>query len=384
MALGYKTIKNKEIKELTLLAFQEETVIINGLIAFFNIGITTEESIYIRLIDNEKNNYEELFSILYLQLNISHITNNIKIFYDWILARINYNQYHFDYNEDKSQIFFCYNVFNRNLGQNEPKKLIIDLKANNNLFIIKNNDKMNLLKNFNNQYKTSITLYDAVINLANKAINNQGLRELCQFELNASVLSLINNKISDLSSLNNDTFKKLIKLYLQQNDINDLKPLCNIKFENLIELRLNHNQINDINSFKYLKMDKIENLWLNNNNISDISVLEKVNFQYLIKLNLSKNNIKNILFLENVDFHKLTDLDLSKNNINNISVLEIELNSLEILNLSFNEIERILVEKKLVFPQLKKLDINNNNIKEIIINGRVSLPLLKKLICLKI
>ena len=38
----------------------------------------------------------------------------------------------------------------------------------------------------------------------------------------------------------------------------------------------------------------------------------------------------------------------------------------------------ILVEKKLIFPQLKKLDIKNNNIKEIIINGRVSLPQLRK------
>jgi Leucine-rich repeat (LRR) protein len=55
-----------------------------------------------------------------------------------------------------------------------------------------------------------------------KTINNQRLRELCQFKfkLNVSVLSLINNKISDLSSLNNDAFKKLIKLNLQQNNIN--------------------------------------------------------------------------------------------------------------------------------------------------------------------
>ena len=65
----------------------------------------------------------------------------------------------------------------------------------------------------------------------------------------------------------------------------------------------------------------------------------------MTKLNLLNNNIKNISVLENVDFHKLIDLDLSKNKINNIWVLEIELNSLEILNLSFNEIDDISGKK---------------------------------------
>lgn len=74
----------------------------------------------------------------------------------------------------------------------------------------------------------------------------------------------------------------------------------------------------------------------------------------MTKLNLLNNNIKNISVLENVDFHKLIDLDLSKNKINNIWVLEIELNSLEILNLSFNEIDDIS-GKKTNISSIKKI-----------------------------
>ena len=109
--------KKKEQKELTLVALQEDRVTINQNIVFFNIGITREESIYMRLIGNEESNYEGILSILELESNILGVNNNIKNIYDLILAKINYNQYHFSYNEDKSQIFFCYSNWNRNTGK---------------------------------------------------------------------------------------------------------------------------------------------------------------------------------------------------------------------------------------------------------------------------
>lgn len=90
--------------------------------------------------------------------------------------------------------------------------------------------------------------------------NSNSSKGICQFELNTSFLSLDNNNISDLSSLNNDTFKNIKQLYLGHNNINDLKHLCNLKFKNLIEFRINNNKITDINSLEYLTMNKIEKL----------------------------------------------------------------------------------------------------------------------------
>ena len=266
MRLYNKKSSNRNLKELTLVAYKENLITINEKYCFFNIGITKEELIYMCLIDNEQSNYEGLFFFLEFKSNILNIKNNIKSIFEWILASINYNQYYFNYNEDKSQIFFYYNTFNRNLGKNEPKKLKLNLTINkNDIFIIKNYDKIKLINEFNEQYNTLITLNDNIINLANRSINNEGFKELCKFELNASILLLDNNKIYDISPLNSDKFKNLKQLYLQQNNINifnDLNHLCNLNFDNLNELRLNHNQINDINPSEYLRLNKIEKLWI--------------------------------------------------------------------------------------------------------------------------
>ena len=363
---------------IDLLALKENRVEINQKIAFLYIGIVGTESIFLRLINNEQLFYEGIFSKIEIQRNIN--ADDIKTIYDWILSIIVFNNFILKYNEDKSQIFFIYNNFIRNAGIQERITLKLNLKKNeNDKIIINNSDNLELLKDFNYQYKTNITLYDPIINLQNRSINNQGFKNLCQLELNITVLSLENNNISDLSPLGNNSFKTLQKLILSYNNINNIKSLYNLTFENLIELKFDHNKINDITALEGTKMKKIERLFLNCNNISDIEVFQKVNFENLTHLILSKNYIKNISSsFENNDFVKLIELNLSHNIIVDISILEkVELNSLEDLNLSHNEIDKILVKKKFSFPKLKHLHMNNNNIKAISILGRILLPKLK-------
>ena len=81
-----------------------------------------------------------------------------------------------------------------------------------------------------------ISLNEECIELSDELINNKGFRNLCYFGLNASILLLDNNNISDFSPLNNDSFKNLQKLHLTQNRMTDLKFLKNIQFEKLIKL----------------------------------------------------------------------------------------------------------------------------------------------------
>ena len=61
MRLYNKKSSNRNLKELTLVAYKENLITINEKYCFFNIGITKEELIYMCLIDNEQSNYEGLF-----------------------------------------------------------------------------------------------------------------------------------------------------------------------------------------------------------------------------------------------------------------------------------------------------------------------------------
>ena len=324
-----KQKSNTKKRGLNLLSFKEILVLLNDNIAFLYIGIVENESIFIRVINNEQSYYEAVLPKLELQQNYVDMNDNIKIMYDWIITKITYNQYTLKYNEDKSKLLFYYNYFNRNNGRQERKLITLNLKSNEDDKIVINNiDKLELLKDFNNKYKTTITIYDPVIILSGRFINNEGFKNLCQIGLNASIISLDNNKISDLNPIKDNTFKNLQKLYLSLNNINSIKFLYNLNFENLIELKLSQNKIDDISSLEGVKMNKIEKLYLDDNNISEIGVFQKVNFENLTFLNLSKNNIKNISSsFENNDFGKLVELDLSNNNIEDISILEkVELN----------------------------------------------------------
>ena len=215
--------------------------------------MTDIESIFMRITDKNESNYEALFSFLEIPQSI----------YYWFLNKKNYNQFLFKYNEDKTKLYFYFNVINKNTRIVERRALILNLKSNkDDLLIINNEKKIKLLNKFNNQYSSFIRTDETTILLPNKRLNNQGLKDLSELGLNPINLYLDNNRISDLSPLMLISFKNLKKLYLSSNNINDINCFVNLKFENLLELNLSSNKINDISALENAKMSKLKVLLL--------------------------------------------------------------------------------------------------------------------------
>lgn len=270
--------KAKEKKKLlTLFSLKEINVLINREFANFTIGFNNN-ILYINLVNKENKCYESTFSLEQIRNSISMPINEMQNAFIWLYSRINLNQYYLRYNENRTEVIFEYNDFNGYANILEPKKLILILKTNEeNIFEIKNKEILKLIEDFNIKYSCDINASDGLfLQLTNKNMNNQGFKELCDFNLKIHTLLLDNNKISDLTPMkNNDNFKSLQKLSLFENNINDIKPLSNSFLDNLKELRLSHNKINDISALEGAKMNKIEILFLDNNNISDIKSFEK-------------------------------------------------------------------------------------------------------------
>lgn len=206
-------------------------------------------------------------------------------------------------------------------------------------------------------------------------------------------LYMVNNKIKDLSGVENLTNFK--QLNLRENEINDISQLKNLV--NLQSIDLSHNEINDINALKNLT--NLKKLNLGNNKVRDISVLSKLtnlqelnlgyvpyhdfetpdpeanyneisdisalkNLTNLQTLNLGYAKIKDINDLKGLS--NLQTLDLSGNKISDISgIVNIlkELTNLNQLNLSTNEISNIDELDKLT--NLKMLSLNSNKISNI-------------------
>ena len=198
-----KKQKIKETKELILLSFTKKTILINDMISYVYVGIVDNDSIFLRLTDYEKANYEAIYFLEELKKNITDCNNDIKSIYERIINTL-FNQYKFNYSKD---IFFNYSTFIPNTGQVIQKKLdLYYIENEDDLCIIKNTDSLKLLKEFNEQYKCRLTLNDPIVSLSSKCINNQGFNIFCELCLNASILSFEKNKISDLTPLNNNKF----------------------------------------------------------------------------------------------------------------------------------------------------------------------------------
>ena len=56
-----KKQKIKETKELILLSFTKKTILINDMISYVYVGIVDNDSIFLRLTDYEKANYEAIY-----------------------------------------------------------------------------------------------------------------------------------------------------------------------------------------------------------------------------------------------------------------------------------------------------------------------------------
>ena len=283
--------------------------------------------------------------------------------------------------------------FNRGLFLNYPIKEYIQLYNNK-------------LQEFNKKYNFNIQQNITKIDLFNKEIGNEVLKELCQIEFKQlkelyldrnhisdikvlehakfeklEILDLSNNKISDINILEKVKFKELKELYLYNNNISDIKILENVKFEKLEKLDLKGNQIKDINILEKVKFKELKELYLdNNNNISVIEALGNAKFEKLEILDLGANKISDINILEKVKFKELKELKLYYNYIADIKVLEnVKFEKLEKLNLGHNKISDINILEKVKFKELKELKLYYNNITDIKILENVKFEKLERL-----
>ena len=109
-------------------------------------------------------------------------------------------------------------------------------------------------------------------------------------------------------------------------------------------------------------------------------ILCNIEFKELKNLYLFKNNISDIQALEKAKFDKLEVLNLSTNNISDISVLsKVNFFNLKELNLGANKISDITVLEKVFFNKLEKLSLARNRITSIDILDQTDFEKLKEL-----
>ena len=101
-----------------------------------------------------------------------------------------------------------------------------------------------LLKEFNNKYKTNISLETNKIDLFSYNISDIGLSLLCSINFQSTIEKLIleENNIINISPLSKITFgKNLLSLDLSSNKITSIDNLSNVNFPLLNHLYLNNN-----------------------------------------------------------------------------------------------------------------------------------------------
>ena len=185
---------NKEdSKEINLCVLNAITKKFNDDYIVLYVGISEENSIFIRAIDKEDKYYEKLFPYTDIAQYFLDILNNIIFIYDYLKKEIN----GLKYNDDKTKINFFFQILNANTGRQEEKKFSLHLKSNpKDILIIKNIEEINKINQFNKIYASNLSLFDKSILLYKKNINNKGFYELCQLKLNVSIINLDDNKIS--------------------------------------------------------------------------------------------------------------------------------------------------------------------------------------------
>ena len=216
-----------------------------------------------------------------------------------------------------------------------------------------------LLIEFNNKYKSKLSLDSKKIDVLSCNILDRGLCELCSFNFNPNVEKLI----------------------LEDNIISNLSPLVGISFgKKLISLDLSSNKISSIDILSKVNFPLLNHLYLNDNYISNIACISDFKFPNLIELNLSSNKISSIDSLLKANFYNLKELLLSKNEISSIDILsEVNFTKIKILTLDNNKISSIECLSKIKFGKIREIRLENNKIQNINILSKVTLPKLSYL-----
>ena len=210
------------------------------------------------------------------------------------------------------------------------------------------------------------------LDLSNNYINDKAIQILGQLNLNSlNFLNLSNNKIRDFGSFKTiKNFYTLKEFFIgnnnfDENTFNNLEE--NVNFSNLQEIDLSDGvftkkSIQIINKFEFTNLKK---LYLNNNNLESLYFLKDLKCHYLEEISLNNNNIKNI---ENFNNHKyLKFIEMRKNQITDIDgILKIvnDLPYLRTINLKGNHIDFKNIDK---INALKNI-ISKRNVKIICLN----------------
>lgn len=212
-------------------------------------------------------------------------------------------------------------------------------------------EEIKYINNFNQKYGTKISGNERIIDLSNDNDNNT---------VNKPNQKLGNDEILYLSKFK---FGRLQQLYLGKNNISDISAFVSMKLNDLQKLSLANNTIVDISSLEKFNCLELRELYLYNNYISDITVLARVKFKNLEKLSLFSNEIKDISILDKVNFPKLQVIRLDNNKIEDISVfLTAKFNNLEKLSLFNNKINDITGLDSIDIHNLKEIWLNGNGI----------------------
>lgn len=221
------------------------------------------------------------------------------------------------------------------------------------------------IDNFNKKYQTEIALDKPEIDVLNKKIGNEGLKQLCSFKFtNLEQLLLEENGITNIDMLASNKFgDKLTAIDFSTNKLKSIDILVKCNFPALIHLFLNSNQLTSIDVLAKVKFPLLKELNLSANKIKSIDILGKVNFPALKELDLSKNEISNIDILGHTKFPELSNLYLEQNKITSIDILgKFNCNKLEKLKLEKNKLKSIDILTKVDFSSLTYLSVGDDTI----------------------
>ena len=155
-------------------------------------------------------------------------------------------------------------------SQFEYRDKKIDIEELKNLFnSVKKIDQVrdHLLEEFNKKFSTNIKKDDTKIDLTEKKLKNDDLKQFCRINL--------------------ENIKELI---LSKNDITSIKCLHEANLGNLEILKADNNRINSVEILPHLKCLKLKELHLNDNKLCNVESLGKMkDFKNLELIDLSNN-----------------------------------------------------------------------------------------------
>ena len=217
-----------------------------------------------------------------------------------------------------------------------------------------------------------------------KKLGDKGFKYISQIRFkNLIEINLANNKIKDITYLNNMLLPHLEVLDLSDNEIIDIQPVANLLSKNLNEISLQYNQIKNIKPLLEPKfsVDSLEIMRIDNNKF-DTNYFKSKDFQKFIekykkKIIYEKKDWKSLNEKYKCDINNDTpklDLGSRKNDdiIIDLYASVVYGNKIKILILDNNRIQDASLIAKMPLYKLETLDLSLNLISSIIFLKKLS------------